>query len=78
VRRGRRTVGGGAPTLAVTGTTGDYQIAGVLAGGYSVEFTKGCGDASYLTQWYDGAASRARATTVTVTYGLLTDGIDAR
>ncbi|HUD38706.1 MAG TPA: carboxypeptidase-like regulatory domain-containing protein [Streptosporangiaceae bacterium] len=69
--------GGGGPTLAETGKAGGYQVAGLPAGGYAVEFTKGCGAASYQTQWYDGASSRAGATTVTVTYGLLTHGIDA-
>jgi hypothetical protein len=69
--------GGGAPTLGVTGKTGDYQIAGLPAGGYTVEFSKGCGDASYLTQWYDGASSRGAATTVTIAYGIVAEGIDA-
>jgi hypothetical protein len=69
--------GGGGPTLAETGKTGDYQLAGLPAGGYTVEFTKGCGDASYLTQWYDGASSRGAATIVTIAYGIVAEGIDA-
>lgn len=67
---------GGAPTLAVTRQNG-YQIAGLPAGSYTVEFTAGCGAGSYQTQWYNGAASRAAATAVTVADGEVTGNIDA-
>jgi hypothetical protein len=68
---------GSAPTLGVTGKNGSYQIAGLPPGSYSVEFTAGCGDARYKTQWYNGAASRGAATTVTVVYGEVTANINA-
>ena len=68
---------GGAPMLAITGKSGDYQLPGLPAGNYAVEFSPGCGDASYQAQWYEGAAGRAAATPVTVVYGELTADIDA-
>ena len=46
-------------------------------GQYAVEFTSGCGAASYRTQWFDGAASRSGATPVTVKVGSVTTAIDA-
>ncbi|HEY1617083.1 MAG TPA: carboxypeptidase regulatory-like domain-containing protein [Streptosporangiaceae bacterium] len=64
--------------IAITGTSGGYQLAGLVPGRYTVEFTAGCGDASYRTQWYDGAASRAAATPVTVSPDSTAAGIDAR
>jgi carboxypeptidase family protein len=62
--------------IAITGSGGSYQIAGLPAGSYSVEFTKGCGAASYAAQWY-GGATRDAATPVTVTAGATATGIDA-
>lgn len=66
-----------APVLAETGTDGSYQLGALIPGSYTVEFAAGCGDASYPTQWYDGAASRSAATQVVVTAGLVTQAIDA-
>jgi hypothetical protein len=64
--------------IAITGSRGGYQLAGLVPGRYTVKFTAGCGDARYRTQWYDGAASRAAATPVTVSPDSTTAGIDAR
>ncbi len=64
--------------IAITGSGGGYRLAGLVPGRYTVKFTAGCGDARYRTQWYDGAASRAAATTVTVSPDSTTGGIDAR
>jgi hypothetical protein len=63
--------------VAETGADGSYQIAALIPGAYQVEFTAGCGAASYVTQWFDGAASRSGATPVTVTAGSVLPGIDA-
>ncbi|MHB1875647.1 MAG: hypothetical protein ACYCPF_12410, partial [Streptosporangiaceae bacterium] len=68
---------GGQPVVAVTGATGAYELPGLVPGSYLVEFTAGCGVASYATQWYDGASSRSGATPVSVTSGAVTSGINA-
>ena len=68
---------GGQPVVGITGATGAYQMAGLAPGRYLVEFAAGCGDASYATQWYDGASSRSGATPVSVTSGAVTSGINA-
>ena len=66
-----------APAVAETGADGSYQIGGLAPASYVVEFTSGCGAASYATQWYNGAASRGTATPVAVTAGSLTQAINA-
>jgi hypothetical protein len=73
----RPASGGGPVTLATTGPLGGYRLAGLLPGSFTVEFTAGCGDAQYHTQWYNGAPSQSGATDVTVTSGVVTPGIDA-
>jgi hypothetical protein len=68
---------GGTPTAGESGAKGSYLIKGLQPGQYAVEFTSGCGVASYRTQWFDGAASRSGATPVTVKAGSVTTAIDA-
>jgi hypothetical protein len=68
---------GGTPTVGVSGVKGSYLIKGLSPGQYVVEFTGGCGVASYRTQWFNGAASRGGATPVKVTAGSVTTAIDA-
>ncbi len=65
-----------APAVAETGADGSYQIGGLAPASYVVEFTSGCGAASYATQWYNGAHARSTATPVTVTAGSVTQAID--
>jgi Carboxypeptidase regulatory-like domain len=66
-----------APAVAETGADGSYQIGGLAPASYVVEFTSGCGVASYTTQWYNGAPSRNSATPVPVITGSVTGAIDA-
>jgi hypothetical protein len=68
---------GGTPTAGESGANGSYLIKGLSPGQYVVEFTSGCGVASYPTQWFDGAVSRTGATPVTVKAGSVTTAIDA-
>jgi hypothetical protein len=63
--------------VAITGKDGSYQLGELSPRTYVVEFSAGCGDHSYTTQWFSGAASRAGATPVTVTAGADTTAIDA-
>lgn len=68
---------GQTPEYSVTGSKGTYQLADLAPGQYRVEFSSGCGAAGYLTQWWQGAASRQKATLVDVTTGTATTGISA-
>ncbi len=69
--------GGRGPAVAETGADGSYEMDALAGGSYDVEFTAGCGDSSYITQWFNGAASKGAATPVTVTAGSVTQAIDA-
>ncbi len=66
-----------APAVAETGADGSYQIGGLAPASYVVEFTSGCGAASYATQWFNGVPGRSTATPVAVTAGSVTQAIDA-
>jgi hypothetical protein len=65
------------PAVAETGADGTYQIGGLAPASYVVEFTSGCGTASYKTQWYNGVPIRSTATPVAVNAGSITQAIDA-
>ncbi|MBN9624023.1 MAG: carboxypeptidase regulatory-like domain-containing protein [Actinobacteria bacterium] len=69
-------VGGGTALCATTSETGEYEITGVAAGQYMVEFAPPA-PAEYFTQWYSGAASADRATPVLVAAGTVAPGVDA-
>ena len=76
-------IASGEPSLGSTPTTssGTYTIAGVPTDGYAVEFYACSTSANYVTQYYDsttsGALQISGATTVSVTAGVTTLGIDA-
>jgi hypothetical protein len=63
--------------IAITGTNGSYQLAGLAPGTYTVKFTGGCGNTGYPAQWYDGVKTRPAATPVSVSADHVTVGIDA-
>jgi Carboxypeptidase regulatory-like domain len=73
--------GSGAPDTPIacrlTGPTGEYEITGLPAGRYTVEFAPPA-PAEYFTQFYSGATSADLATPVEVTAGTLAPGIDAQ
>ncbi|MCL4446338.1 MAG: carboxypeptidase regulatory-like domain-containing protein, partial [Actinobacteria bacterium] len=63
---------------ATTGTGGTYRVTGLATGTYSVDFVTGCGNtANVLGQWYKDASTQASATSVSVTVGSTTSGVDA-
>jgi hypothetical protein len=67
----------GPPSADVAITaSGQFQLIDLPAGQYKIEFSVGCGDSGYVTQWWDGAAFAGSATVVTVGAGTVT-GIDA-
>lgn len=70
-----KPLGGSEEHCARTTAGGEYAIAGLEAGEYTVSFsTEGQG---YLPQFYDGKSSASEANTVTATAGRSTSGIDA-
>ena len=71
--------GGAYAGCATTGSHGAYDIGGLRADEYDVEFISPESGASsgYLKQYYDGKAAAAEAEPVTVASGGAADGIDA-
>ncbi len=67
---------GSLPVVAVSGPSG-YMLGDLLPGQYKVRFAAGCGATGYATQWYNGAASRTKATVITVTAAGIMTGISA-
>jgi hypothetical protein len=67
---------GVAASVAVT-AGGSYSITGLAPGSYTVEFSSGCGATGLATQWWNGKATAADATPVTVQAGAVATGIDA-
>jgi hypothetical protein len=73
----------GAPAGAsllppMTGRGGGYDISGLPAGRYQVEFFPCTANLSYVTLWYRGQAGETSATAVKVRAGATTSGVDAR
>lgn len=68
--------GGGEFECTITLAGGAYEIAGIAAGQYKVEFLP-FGTANFVWQYYDGTQSWEAATSVTVTAGAVTPAIDA-
>ena len=63
---------------ATTGLDGTYTIGGLGAGSYKVYFSAGCGSTgSYAAQYYGDKATFTSATSVSVTTGVTTTGINA-
>lgn len=72
---------------AYTGLGGAYSLFGLSAGGYQVGFSLSSAeiggeavpseDDGYLTQFYDGVASRAEARVLTLSLGASASGVDA-
>lgn len=56
-----------APEIAITRSGGQYTLTDLAAGRYKVKFSVGCGDAGFVTQWWDNASSAA-ASVITVAF----------
>ncbi len=72
--------GGVAFTGYVSGFGGSYLATGIAPGKYKVYFGDpecSAGPPNVVPQWYDNAAAESAATTITVTAGQTTTGIDA-
>ena len=55
---------GNQPTssLAITSSSGTYQLGPLQPGRYQIEFLAGCGASGYKTQWWKNASSARTAT----------------
>ena len=63
---------------ANTGQNGQYTIAGLPAGEYTVEFSSpSTGELDYVRQYFDGQSSAKTATLVPVTVGATSSGVNA-
>ncbi len=65
-----------APDVAITGPSGRYRLLDLPPGQYKIEFSTGCGDAGFATQWWDDVSSASSATVVRIG-DATTGGIDA-
>jgi hypothetical protein len=64
--------------FATTKADGEYTVEGLASGSYKVEFSAGFESAlNYVTQYYEDASTLAAATSVPVTEGATTKGINA-
>jgi len=57
--------------------TGTYSFTGLRAGDVKVAFARASGTTPYVPQYYSGASTMAAASTVTLTAGVTTSGLDA-
>jgi hypothetical protein len=62
----------------ITNSAGAYQVSGLPAGSYDVEFYACLANSRYASQWYRGQAAQTSATAVKVRAGATTAGINAR
>jgi len=67
---------GGATQVGLTDQHGAFDISGLAAGRYKVEFSKCFPPRGYAEQWYRGKSSASAATDITVRPGKTTSGID--
>jgi hypothetical protein len=65
------------PVIGVSGSDGSYSLVDLLPGKYTVEFSTGCGDSGFTTQWWNDAASQSSASAVSVSATATVTGIDA-
>jgi hypothetical protein len=68
---------GGIFAQSVTNANGVYVTIPVPSGSYRVGFDLGCGDSTYVVQYYNNQATLANGNPVTVTDGTTTSGINA-
>lgn len=66
----------GPPEIAISARSGHYTLADVAPGRYKVEFSTGCGDSGFATQWWNDAASPKSAIVINVGFATI-GGIDA-
>jgi len=64
------------PEIAITSRSGSYALLGLPPGSYKIEFSAGCGDSGFATQWWRGVSSAGSATPVALRNSVIS-GVDA-
>ena len=70
-------ISGGIFAQSSTNANGVYTTIPLPSGSYRVGFNLGCGDSTYVAQYYNNQATLASGNPVTVTDGATTSGINA-
>jgi phage gp45-like len=65
------------PVVAVSQANGAYTLADLQPGKYLAEFSVGCGDSGFRTQWWHNSSSAEKATVITISANATVTGIDA-
>lgn len=63
--------------IAVTAADGTYALVDLPPGHYKVQFSTGCGDSGFATQWWNDAPSVQTATSISVEAAATVTGINA-
>jgi hypothetical protein len=64
------------PAIAMTRASGRYRLLDLPPGQYKIEFSAGCGNSGFTTQWWDNATSARSASVISVGFRTIR-GIDA-
>lgn len=54
------------PDVAITTPSGRYRLLDLPPGKYKIEFSTGCGDTGFVTQWWESATSAGSAKVITI------------
>jgi hypothetical protein len=63
--------------IAVTAADGTYALVDLPPCHYKVQFSTGCGDSGFATQWWNNAPSMQTATSISVSAAATVTGINA-
>jgi len=63
--------------IAVTAADGTYALVDLPPGHYKVQFSTGCGDSGFATQWWNNAPSAQTATSISVSAAATVTEINA-
>jgi hypothetical protein len=63
--------------IGVTAADGTYTLVDLPPGHYKVQFSTGCGDSGFATQWWNNAPSAQTATSISVSAAATVTGINA-
>jgi hypothetical protein len=65
------------PEVALSNSSGRFDLSGLLPGQYKIKFSSGCGRTGYANQWWDDATTQKTAKVINLGFTAI-GGIDAR